>query len=97
MQLRSEAKRNQHMVGFLTAIETLVQSHHFSIAPSTGENASGQFLSLRNLNGPSPHDSQEIDPIRQVVLRLHCLEQLDKQADKLSLYTNNAYHAVGQA
>jgi hypothetical protein len=99
MHLRKESKRNQHMAGFLTAVETLVQCNDFSLAPATCETAWELSLPSRNPNVPSPHDSQaiETDPIRRVRHRLYRLEQLEKQAENLSLYTNNAYHAVGLA
>ncbi|KAK9893242.1 hypothetical protein P389DRAFT_176267 [Cystobasidium minutum MCA 4210] len=96
MHLRKESKRNQHMAGFLTAVETLVQCNDFSLAPATCPTAWELLLPSRNPNVPSPHDSQanETDPIRRVVYRLYRLEQLEKPAENLSLCTNNAYHAV---
>ena len=87
------------MAGLLTAVETLIQCNDFSLAPATCETVWELSLPSRNPNVPSPHDSQanETDPVRRGVHRLYRLEQLEKQAENLSLYTNNAYHAVGLA
>jgi hypothetical protein len=99
MHLRKESKRSHNMAGFLKAVEILGQCNDFSFAPATCETAWELSLPSRNPNVPSPHDSQaiETDPIRRVRHRLYRLEQLEKQAENLSLYTNNAYHAVGLA
>lgn len=99
MQGRSEVKRTQYMAVFLSAIENLVNNIDFSIAPLTFQYTCVTPSTLISPNTTSPDGSQEleVDPIRRVALRLYRLQQLEKQGDKLSLYTNNAYYAVEKA
>ena len=44
VHVRKEVRRNQHMAGLLTAIQTLVHCNDFSLAPATGETAWGLVL-----------------------------------------------------
>lgn len=90
MQLRSEVTRNQHMAGFLKTIGNLVQCNDFSITPATSENVLGISMPSMMTDESLPSEIQVNDQIRRVVLRLQWLDQLEKQADKLSLYTNKA-------
>lgn len=85
------------MAGFLTTTENLVQCSDFSITPATSENALGISMPSMVIDESFRSVVHVNDPISRVVLRLQWLDQLEKQADKLSLYTNKAYYSVGEA
>ncbi|KAK9893165.1 hypothetical protein P389DRAFT_201039 [Cystobasidium minutum MCA 4210] len=73
------------------------ECNDFSVAPSLGEDPYPQPLLVMERKAASSQHSQENNPICRVALRLYGLQQLEREVDKLSLHTNAAYYAVGQA
>lgn len=69
-RIEAQQEGNQQFVGFLKAIETLIQDNDFSIVPMTGDM---QSLPSSNLEEPSAHRSQAVKWIQFDELCSDCI------------------------